>query len=109
MPQRISGFRGEFLWEWDVVEPQLLQLANAFEAGDYGWQPDTSARGVDGCARRATWAYAKPAASESARKSGSQLNDQGAGCTRRAYRTGVPASVLPGRAGYARRARRLAG
>src|SRR5437016_4867061 len=46
MPQRISGFRGEFLWEWDVVEPQLLQLANAFEAGDYGWQPDTSARGV---------------------------------------------------------------
>ena len=35
MPQRISGFRGEFLWEWDIVERQLLQLANAFEAGDY--------------------------------------------------------------------------
>src|SRR5215468_10808178 len=46
MPERISGFRGELLWEWDIAERQLLQLANAFEAGDYEWRPDTSARSV---------------------------------------------------------------
>jgi hypothetical protein len=46
MPERISGFRGELLWEWDIAERQLLQLANTFEAGDYEWRPDTSARGV---------------------------------------------------------------
>ena len=45
MPERISGFRGEFLWEWDIAERQLLQLANAFKAGDYEWRPG-SARGV---------------------------------------------------------------
>ena len=46
MPKRISGFRGEFLWEWDIAERQLLQLANAFGAIDYEWRPDTNARGV---------------------------------------------------------------
>jgi len=46
MPERVSGFRGEFLWEWDIAERQLLQRANTFEAGDYEWRPDTSARGV---------------------------------------------------------------
>src|SRR5215468_89656 len=46
MPERISGFRGEFLWEWDIAERQLLQLANAFSAIDYEWRPDTNARGV---------------------------------------------------------------
>src|SRR5262249_19649253 len=46
MPERISGFRGEFLWEWDIAERQLLQLANAFKANDYEWRPDTSARSV---------------------------------------------------------------
>src|SRR5262249_7291218 len=38
--------RGEFLWEWDIAERQLLQLANAFQAGDYEWRPDKTARSV---------------------------------------------------------------
>src|SRR5262245_61833376 len=46
MPERISGFAGEFLWEWDIAERQLLQLANAFQADDYEWRPDTTARAV---------------------------------------------------------------
>jgi hypothetical protein len=46
MPERISGFRGEFLWEWDIAERQLTQLANAFQAADYEWRPDMTARRV---------------------------------------------------------------
>jgi hypothetical protein len=46
MTERISGFRGEFLWEWEIVERQLLQLANAFQAADYEFRPDPSARSV---------------------------------------------------------------
>ena len=46
MPDRINGFRGEFLWEWDIAERQLKQLASAFPAADYGWRPDTAARCV---------------------------------------------------------------
>src|SRR5262245_55352932 len=46
MPERIMGFRGEFLWEWEIAERQLRQLADAFKAGDYEWRPDKSARGV---------------------------------------------------------------
>lgn len=44
MPERISGFRGEFLWEWDIAGRQLIKLANAFPAADYEWRPDMSAR-----------------------------------------------------------------
>src|SRR5215831_16299485 len=46
MPERISGFRGEFLWEWDIAERQLIQFANAFPAADYEWRPDVTARSV---------------------------------------------------------------
>jgi len=46
MPERISGFRGEFLWEWDIAERQLLQLANAFHVDDYEWRPGMTARTV---------------------------------------------------------------
>ena len=46
MPERIVGFRGEFLWEWEIAERQLLQLANNFDASDYEWRPDSNARGV---------------------------------------------------------------
>jgi len=46
LPERISGFRGEFLWEWDIAERQLLQLANTFHGGDYEWRPGTTARSV---------------------------------------------------------------
>jgi uncharacterized damage-inducible protein DinB len=42
----MSGFRGEFLWEWDIAERQLLQLANAFEVNDFEWRPGTNARSV---------------------------------------------------------------
>jgi hypothetical protein len=46
VPERISGLRGEFLWEWDIAEDQLKALASAFPAGDYEWRPDTAARRV---------------------------------------------------------------
>src|SRR5436190_14899858 len=46
MSERIGGFRGEFLWEWDIAEGQLLQLANALLADDYLWRPDAAARSV---------------------------------------------------------------
>jgi uncharacterized damage-inducible protein DinB len=46
MPERLSGFPGEFLWEWDIAERQLVQLVNAFPPGDYEWRPDTTARAV---------------------------------------------------------------
>lgn len=46
MIERISGFRGEFLWELDIADRQLIQLANAFAAGDYEWRPDMTARSV---------------------------------------------------------------
>jgi hypothetical protein len=46
MSERIIGFRGEFLWEWEIAGPQLLQLANSFKASDYEWRPATNARGV---------------------------------------------------------------
>ena len=46
MPEQIIGFRGEFLWEWDIAERQLIQLANAFSPVDYDWRPDKNARSV---------------------------------------------------------------
>jgi uncharacterized damage-inducible protein DinB len=46
MSEKVDGFRGEFLAEWDIAERQLLQLANAFAAGDYEWRPGTTARSV---------------------------------------------------------------
>jgi uncharacterized damage-inducible protein DinB len=46
MSEQMNGFRGEFLTEWDIAERQLLQLANAFPAGDYDWRPDATARTV---------------------------------------------------------------
>jgi hypothetical protein len=46
MAESISGFRGEFLSEWDIAERQLLQLAQAFHPSDYEWRPDTTARRV---------------------------------------------------------------
>jgi hypothetical protein len=46
MADRLIGFRGEFLWEWDIAERQLLQLADAFQGDDYEWRPATTARSV---------------------------------------------------------------
>jgi len=46
MSTRIPGFRGEYLWEFDIAEKQLLQLAEAFPAERYGWRPAETARSV---------------------------------------------------------------
>ena len=39
MNMRLPGFKGEFLWEFDTAERQLLALAEAFPAESYGWRP----------------------------------------------------------------------
>jgi uncharacterized damage-inducible protein DinB len=46
MQQRIPGFRGEFLWELDVPEIQLLALAEAVPAETYAWRPAEGARSL---------------------------------------------------------------
>lgn len=46
MSTRIPGFKGEYLWEFDIAEHQLVQLAEAFPADRYGWRPAESARSV---------------------------------------------------------------
>jgi uncharacterized damage-inducible protein DinB len=43
---RIPGFRGEFLWELDIVERQTLAVAEAIPVDRYDWRPDTKARSV---------------------------------------------------------------
>jgi len=43
---RIPAFRGEFLWELDIVTRQSLGLADAFPAEKYDWRPDPKARSV---------------------------------------------------------------
>ena len=46
MSTRIPGFKGEYLWEFDIAEEQLLRLAEAFPAERYGWRPVETARSV---------------------------------------------------------------
>jgi len=46
MSMRLPGFKGEFLWEFDIAERQLLALAEAFPAESYGWRPAETARSV---------------------------------------------------------------
>jgi uncharacterized damage-inducible protein DinB len=46
MSTRLPGFRGEYLWEYDIAEKQLLALAEAFPAERYGWRPVETARSV---------------------------------------------------------------
>ncbi len=43
---RIEGIRGEFLWELEIAERQLIALAEAFPAEKYGWRPDDKTRSV---------------------------------------------------------------
>ena len=43
---RFPGFRGEYLWEFDIAERQLLRLAEAFPAERYGWRTAETARSV---------------------------------------------------------------
>ncbi len=44
MPKRMPGFRGEYLWELDVPETQLLALAEAIPESRYDWRPAAGAR-----------------------------------------------------------------
>lgn len=44
MGSRIPGFRGEYLWELDIPQTQLLALADAFPEEKYDWRPADDAR-----------------------------------------------------------------
>lgn len=44
MNRRIQGFRGEYLWELDIVETQLTALAEAVPAEKYAWRPVADSR-----------------------------------------------------------------
>ena len=46
MASQIEGFRGEFLWELEIVERQTLALAEAIPVDQYDWRPDPQARSV---------------------------------------------------------------
>ena len=46
MSARLPGFKGEYLWEFDIAERQLLALADAFPATRYGWRSTETARSV---------------------------------------------------------------
>jgi len=46
MKTRLPGFKGEYLWEFDIAERQLLALAEAFPAERYGWCNAETARSV---------------------------------------------------------------
>ncbi len=42
--ERIPGFRGEYLWELDVAQTQLLALEESVPESVYGWRPADDAR-----------------------------------------------------------------
>ena len=46
MSTQLPGFRGEYLWEFELAEKQLLALAEAFPAERFGWRPAETARSV---------------------------------------------------------------
>ena len=46
MSPRPGGFRGEFLWELEIVERQLIALAGAIPEEQYDWRPHATARSV---------------------------------------------------------------
>jgi uncharacterized damage-inducible protein DinB len=43
---RIDGFRGEFLWELEIVERQMMAMVEAIPADKYDWRPDQKARSI---------------------------------------------------------------
>jgi uncharacterized damage-inducible protein DinB len=43
---RIPGFRGEFLWELEIAERQIVSIAEAIPDLKYAWRPDEKARSV---------------------------------------------------------------
>ena len=42
----MEGFSGEFLWELEIVERQLLAMAETVPADRYGWRPEEKVRSV---------------------------------------------------------------
>jgi len=46
MTTRIPGFRGEFLWELEIVTRQSVAMAGAIPPEKYDWRPDAKARAV---------------------------------------------------------------
>ena len=43
---RIDGFRGEFLWELEIAERQMMAMVEAIPAEKYDWRPDQEARSI---------------------------------------------------------------
>ena len=46
MTTRIAGFRGEFRWELEIAERQLVAIAESTPAEEYDWRPVAQARSV---------------------------------------------------------------
>ncbi len=46
MAERIAGYRGEFLWELDIAERQLVALAESIPQAMYDWRPAPAARSI---------------------------------------------------------------
>lgn len=44
MATRIAGFRGEFLWELEIAERQIVAIAECVPAEQYDWRPVAEAR-----------------------------------------------------------------
>jgi len=44
MATRIAGFRGEFLWELEIAERQIVAVAECIPAEHYDWRPVAQAR-----------------------------------------------------------------
>lgn len=44
MATRIAGFRGEFLWELEIAERQIVAIAECIPAEHYDWRPVAQAR-----------------------------------------------------------------
>jgi uncharacterized damage-inducible protein DinB len=42
----MGGFRGEFLWELEIAERQMIAMAEAIPAENYTWRPDQKARSI---------------------------------------------------------------
>ena len=44
MTTRIAGFRGEFLWELEIAERQIVAIAECIPPEHYNWRPVAQAR-----------------------------------------------------------------
>jgi uncharacterized damage-inducible protein DinB len=44
MATRVAGFRGEFLWEHEIAERQIVAIAECIPAEQYDWRPAAQAR-----------------------------------------------------------------